>query len=109
MTERNTFFLKKPRVLKIINPIAHKSHFFNQFEEIVNSIPTDCDGCIVYGITKRGRKQPLNYVKGKGNLPKALIKSSIQLDFYPFPFIYAVYTLLIREAYTEIQLRTINY
>ena len=109
MTEKNTFFLKKPHLLKINNPIAHKSHFFNQFEEIVSSIPTDCDGCIVYGITKRGRKQPLNYVKGKGNLPQALIKSSIQLDFYPFPFIYAVYTLLIREAYTEIQLRTINY
>lgn len=109
MTEKNTFFLKKPHVLKINNPIAHKSHFILQFEEIVQSIPADCDGCIVYGITKRGRKQPLNYVKGNGHLPKALMKSSLQLDFYPFPFMYAVYTLLTRERFSEIQLRTINY
>lgn len=109
MTERNTYFLKRPRVLKIMNPIAHKTHFTKQFETVVNSIPIEYDGCIVYGITKKGRKQPLAYVKGKGNLPEALLKSSIQLDFYPFPFIYSIYTLLNRGSFREIQLRTINY
>jgi hypothetical protein len=79
MTERNTFFLKRPRVLKIMHPIAHKSHFTKQFEAIVNSIPIEYDGCIVYGINKKGRKQPL------------------------------AYTLLNRGVYSEIQLRTINY
>lgn len=108
MTERNTFFLKRPRVLKIMNPIAHKTHFTKQFEAVVNSIPVECDGCIVYGITKKGRKQPLAYVKGRGDLPMALLKSSIQLDFYPFPFIYSIYALLNRGVYSEIQLRTIN-
>ena len=109
MTERNTFFLKRPRVLKIMNPIAHKTHFTKQFEAVVNSIPIEYDGCIVYGITKKGRKQPLAYVKGRGDLSLALLKSSIQLDFYPFPFIYSIYALLNRGVYSEIQLRTINY
>jgi hypothetical protein len=109
MNESKTLHLRKSEEIKKSDATKQKQLFISKYKNEIQSLPDNCDGCLVYGITKLGRRQPLAYIKGSGNLSHSMLRSTIQLDFYPFPLAYAIYALLNRGSFKEIQLRTINY